>query len=73
MRVKFPVIALGLAAALTLTACSGDSGGGESTSTGGSGAALTIAKPDGAITTESNNPFLGDSSASMYGYRYAMF
>ena len=45
----------------------------ESASAGGAGAALTIAKPDGAITTESNNPFLGDSSASMYGYRYAMF
>lgn len=73
MRVKFPAIALGVAAALALTGCSGESGGGESTTTGGSGAALTIAKPDGAITTESNNPFLGDSSASMYGYRYAMF
>ena len=29
-------------------------------------AALTIAKPDGAITTESNNPYLGDSSAAKY-------
>lgn len=38
-----------------------------------SGAALTIAKPDGAITTESHNPFLGDSSASKYGYAKVIF
>jgi len=37
------------------------------------GAALTIAKPDGAITTESHNPFLGDSSASKYGYAKVIF
>jgi len=73
MRVKFPAIALGVAAALALTACSGDTGGGESSSTGGSGAALTIAKPDGAITTESNNPFVGDSAASKYGYAKVVF
>ncbi len=36
-------------------------------------AALTIAKPDGAITTESNNPFLGDSSASKYAYGSVIF
>ena len=35
--------------------------------------ALTIAKPDGAITTESNNPYLGDSSASKYGYGKVIF
>ena len=39
----------------------------------GSGAALTIAKPDGAITTESHNPYLGDSSASKYGYAKVIF
>src|SRR5690606_25068530 len=37
------------------------------------GAALTIAKPDGAITTESHNPYLGDSSASKYGYAKVIF
>lgn len=35
--------------------------------------ALTVAKPDGAITTESHNPYLGDSSASKYGYRMVIF
>ncbi|MDT0156037.1 ABC transporter substrate-binding protein [Microbacterium sp. ARD32] len=40
---------------------------------GAPGAALTIAKPDGAITTESHNPFLGDSSASKYGYAKVIF
>lgn len=38
-----------------------------------SGAALTIAKPDGAITTESNNPWLGDSSANKLGYKNVLF
>ncbi|MGP7959536.1 ABC transporter substrate-binding protein [Sanguibacter sp. A247] len=70
--------ALATAAVLLLTGCGG--GGTSSTATGGTstggaatGAALTIAKPDGAITTESHNPFLGDTSASMYGYRMVMF
>lgn len=69
MRVKIPAIALGLAAALALTACggSGDDGG-DSDTTAGSGAALTIAKPDGAIATESNNPWVGDSSGMKLGY-----
>lgn len=65
----------------TLAACSpsespggGGGGGGGATSEGGAtGAALTIAKPDGAITTESHNPFLGDSSASKYAYRMVIF
>lgn len=35
--------------------------------------ALTIGKPDGAITTESHNPFLGESSASMYSYGSVIF
>ena len=35
--------------------------------------ALTIAKPDGAITTESHNPFLGDSAASKYSYGSVIF
>lgn len=36
-------------------------------------AALTIAKPDGTITTESHNPYLGDSSASKYSYGKVIF
>jgi len=71
MRLKTSLAAVGLAAALVLTGCAG--GTGETTEPEGSGAALTIAKPDGAITTESNNPYLGDSSASKYGYGKVLF
>ncbi|GIG24845.1 ABC transporter substrate-binding protein [Cellulomonas denverensis] len=74
MKVKIPVVALGLAAVLALAACgTGDDGSdGGGTSSGGSGAALTIAKPDGAIATESNNPFVGDASAMKLGYINAL-
>lgn len=34
---------------------------------------LTIAKPDGAISTENNNPFNGDSAAAKYGYHNILF
>lgn len=71
MRLKTSLAAVGLAAALVLTGCAG--GTGETPDPAGSGAALTIAKPDGAITTESNNPYLGDSSASKYGYGKVLF
>jgi peptide/nickel transport system substrate-binding protein len=72
------VVALSGAA---LTACSNseapaDNGTGDDPTSGASGqgtVALTIAKPDGAITTQSNNPYLGDSSASMYSYRMVIF
>lgn len=67
MRLRTTLAAAGVAAALVLTGCAG-SGGEDS-----GGAALTIAKPDGAITTESNNPYLGDSSASKYGYGKVIF
>lgn len=68
MRLRTTLAAAGVAAALVLTGCAG--GGGDADS---GGAALTIAKPDGAITTESNNPYLGDSSASKYGYGKVIF
>lgn len=68
MRLRTSLAAVGVAAALVLTGCAG--GGDDS---GTSGAALTIAKPDGAITTESNNPYLGDSSASKYAYGKVIF
>ncbi|WEK14936.1 MAG: ABC transporter substrate-binding protein [Candidatus Microbacterium phytovorans] len=71
MRLKTSLAAVGLAAALVLTGCAG--GTSETPDATGSGAALTIAKPDGAITTESNNPYLGDSSASKYGYGKVLF
>ncbi len=68
MRLRTTLAAAGIAAALVLTGCAG---GGADDSSGG--AALTIAKPDGAITTESNNPYLGDSSAAKYGYGKVIF
>ncbi|WP_084104958.1 ABC transporter substrate-binding protein [Demequina sp. NBRC 110056] len=71
---KSSIAAISVAAALTLAACSGEdpttpeesSTGGDSTPT--AGAPLTIAKPDGAIATESNNPWVGDSSGLKLGY-----
>jgi len=69
MRLRNTVVAAGLATALLLSGCAGTA---EPAATG-SGAALTIAKPDGAITTESHNPYLGDSSASKYGYAKVIF
>lgn len=73
MKLSRSLIAIGAITALgvgVLAGCSSSSDGG-----GGDGgtAALTIAKPDGAITTESHNPFLGDSSASKYGYAKVIF
>ncbi len=70
MRLKTSLAALGLVAALVLTGCST---GTSDDSNPQPGAALTIAKPDGAITTESHNPYLGDSSASKYGYAKVIF
>ena len=68
MNWKAPVVAIGLASALLLTGCSA---GGNAAPEGG--AALTIAKPDGAIATESNNPWIGDSSALKLGYVNTIF
>lgn len=74
MRLKASAIALGVATALVLTGCSASSGDGDTdTPTGADGAALTIAKPDGAIATESNNPWIGDSSALKLGYVNAIY
>ncbi|WP_062076810.1 ABC transporter substrate-binding protein [Demequina globuliformis] len=78
---KSSMVALSMATALTLTACSGNdnpesdpsatgTGGGEAAPA--SGAPLTIAKPDGAIATESNNPWVGDSSGLKLGYINAL-
>lgn len=69
MRLRTTLAAVGIAAALALTGC----GAGGNSGQADGGAALTIAKPDGAITTESNNPYLGDSSASKYGYGKVIF
>ncbi|WP_353828136.1 ABC transporter substrate-binding protein [Agromyces sp. SYSU T0242] len=71
MRLSTSLGAIGVVAALALTGCAGANT--EDSTPAGSGAALTIAKPDGAITTESHNPYLGDSSASKYGYAKVIF
>lgn len=74
MRLKASAIALGIATALVLTGCSSSGGSDDdSTTSSGEGAALTIAKPDGAIATESNNPWIGDSSALKLGYVNAIY
>ena len=76
MKLRRSLIAVGAIVALGATVvagCSPSEGGGGNTSDGTTGAALTIAKPDGAITTESHNPYLGDSSASKYGYAKVIF
>ncbi|MGR2751852.1 ABC transporter substrate-binding protein [Agromyces arachidis] len=70
MRLSTSLGVVGIAATLVLTGCAGAN---TDTTPAESGAALTIAKPDGAITTESHNPYLGDSSASKYGYAKVIF
>lgn len=91
MRLKTSAVAIGLATALAVTACTSsttddptpdatDSPSAEETTeptddgsaTQGT-AALTIAKPDGALTVESNNPWIGDSSALKLGYVNAIY
>lgn len=77
MKLRRSLIAFGAIVALSATVvagCSSSGGdGGTSEEPGASAVPLTIAKPDGAITTESHNPFLGDSSASKYGYAKVIF
>jgi len=70
MRLKSSLVAAGMATALVLTGCAA---GGSDGAAPEAGAALTIAKPDGPITTEGNNPWVGDSSALRLGYANAIF
>ncbi|WP_315638155.1 MULTISPECIES: ABC transporter substrate-binding protein [Microbacterium] len=72
MKLTKTLIAASAVAVLGVSALAGCSAGGGSGDGAGS-ASLTIAKPDGAITTESNNPFVGDSAASKYGYAKVVF
>jgi peptide/nickel transport system substrate-binding protein len=73
MRFKKTMAAgLAVAAALALSACGGDSAGNDDAASGTTGHALTIAKPDGAITTQSNNPFVGTGSGMTLGYLNAI-
>ncbi len=71
MRLTPALAAAGLSVALVLTGCS--AGGGDTASSDEAGASLTIAKPDGPITTENNNPFIGDSSSRGLGYANAVY
>ncbi|GAB2619288.1 ABC transporter substrate-binding protein [Pseudactinotalea suaedae] len=77
MKLRRSLIAVGAIAALSaavVAGCAPSEGGGDGDGdTSSPGVALTIAKPDGAITTESHNPYLGDSSASKYGYAKVIF
>lgn len=74
MKLRKSLIAVAAISALGVSALAGCAAGGSNDGDAGSGgAALTIAKPDGAITTESNNPYVGDSSASKYGYGKVVF
>jgi len=81
------LVAFGAAAliAVSLTACSnsnddqssgaGDGNqSGESTAPGGAdGAPITIAKPDGPIGVENNNPYIGESTSIQLGYANAIY
>ena len=67
-RSKFTAaLAAAVITIVALAGCTGGAGDNEGSS-GDAGAALTIAKPDGSIATESNNPYVGDSSAMKLGY-----
>ncbi len=70
MRLRSTFIGAGLVAALALTGCAGGAAPGSQSE---AGASLTIAKPDGVIATESNNPWVGDSSANKFGYKNVIF
>ncbi|MGO3085683.1 ABC transporter substrate-binding protein [Ancrocorticia populi] len=74
MKIRHTLIASVAVAALALSGCSGGDDSAEGGGDGAqSGAALTIAKPDGPISTESNNPWIGDSSAQRLGYVNVIF
>ena len=69
-------VVLGLALAIGLVGCGGDPDNGNKGNTGDSGGStgsLTIAKPDGPITTQNNNPFVGDGSASRLSYSNVIY
>ena len=70
MRIKSSMIVVSVVTALALGGCTGTDANQESSAAPApkAGAALTIAKPDGAIATESNNPWVGDSSGLKLGY-----
>lgn len=70
MRIKSSMIVVSVVTAFALSGCTGTEASTVSSAppAAKAGAALTIAKPDGAIATESNNPWVGDSSGLKMGY-----
>lgn len=74
MRLKTSLVAGAVVGAVMLAGCGSGDSNTASTPTGDAAAAtqgtaaLTIAKPDGALATESNNPWVGDSSGLKLGY-----
>lgn len=76
MRKLFPAIALGVATALALAACSGDPADDSSANPSGNPAVgtqpLTIGMPNGTQQNNSN-PFTGTSSAMSLGYANAIY
>lgn len=69
MRTK-ALAAIALAATLALSACSGAD---DSSSGPKGGSALVIAKPDGAIPPQNNNPWVADDAALKLGYINALY
>jgi len=75
MKLRY-LAAVGVAATLALTACGsgGSNQSGKSPSSGAQGTApLTIAKPDGPIAPENNNPWVGTAPAATLGYINAIY
>lgn len=71
MKLRKSLVAVGVVGALVLSGCAGgDDGGGSAPE---EGAALTIAMPQGPITTQTSNPLVGDSLASLLGYGWAVY
>jgi len=76
MKLKKSLIAASMITALGVTAlagCSSNNDGGAKPSTPEGDGSLTIAKPDGPITVENSNPWVGDSAARRLGYVNAIF
>ena len=76
MRLRSPLVAAALAAALALAGCAAgnvpEAGESPGMSPEQGTAPLTIAKPDGPITTQNNNPWIAQASGVTLGYIYAI-
>lgn len=68
---KLAAAALALAMGVGLAACGG--GNANNSNGGDNDSSLTIAKPDGTVGSQNNNPFISDSSGSKLGYTTAIY